>query len=105
VLGVPCNQFGGQEPGTSEEIATFCTSTYGVTFPMTEKLDVNGEGRHPLYTELTAKPDAQGQAGDIQWNFEKSLVAPEGNIVARLRPQSTPESDEVVKAVESILAA
>jgi glutathione peroxidase len=105
VLGVPCNQFGGQEPGTSEEIATFCSATYGVTFPMTEKLDVNGAGRHPLYTELTAQPDAEGQAGDIQWNFEKFLVSPEGNIVARFRSQTTPDSDEVVKAVESVLAA
>ena len=105
VLGVPCNQFGGQEPGSSEEIATFCSSTYGVTFPMTEKLDVNGEGRHPLYTQLTATPDAQGKAGDIQWNFEKFLVSPEGKIVARFRPQTTPESDEVVNAVESLLAA
>jgi glutathione peroxidase len=105
VLGVPCNQFGGQEPGTSAEIATFCSDTYGVTFPMTQKLDVNGEGRHPLYTELTATPDAEGQAGDIQWNFEKFLVSPEGHIVARFRPQTTPESDEVVTAVESVLAA
>ena len=105
VLGVPCNQFGGQEPGSSEEIATFCSSTYGVTFPMTEKLDVNGETRHPLYTELTAQPDAQGQAGDIQWNFEKFLLSPEGKVVARFRPQTTPESDEVVNAVESLLAA
>jgi glutathione peroxidase len=105
VLGVPCNQFGGQEPGTSAEIATFCSDTYGVTFPMTQKLDVNGEGRHPLYTELTATPDAQGEAGDIQWNFEKFLVSPQGNIVARFRPQTTPESDEIVTAVESVLAA
>ncbi len=103
VLGVPCNQFGGQEPGTSEEIATFCSSTYGVTFPMTEKLDVNGASRHPLYTELTATPDAEGKAGDIQWNFEKFLVSPEGKIVARFRPRTTPESDEVVNAVESVL--
>src|SRR3981081_1544592 len=80
VLGVPCNQFGGQEPGTSEEIATFCSAPSGVTFPMTQKLDVNGAGRHPLYAELTAKPDAQGQAGDIQWNFEKFLVAPDGTV-------------------------
>jgi len=105
VLGVPCNQFGGQEPGTSEQIATFCSSTYGVTFPMTEKLDVNGARRHPLYTQLSATPDADGKAGDIQWNFEKFLVSPEGNVVARFRPQTTPESDEVVKAVESLLAS
>jgi glutathione peroxidase len=103
VIGVPCNQFGGQEPGTAEEIATFCSDTYGVTFPMTEKLDVNGEDRHPLYTELTATPDAQGEAGDIQWNFEKFLVSPNGNIVARFRPQTKPESDEILQAVESLL--
>jgi glutathione peroxidase len=105
VLGVPCNQFGGQEPGTADDIATFCSSTYGVTFPMTKKLDVNGEGRHPLYTELTARPDAQGKAGDIQWNFEKFLVAPDGEVVARFRPQTTPDSDEVVQAIESVLDA
>jgi glutathione peroxidase len=105
VLGVPCNQFGGQEPGTAEDIATFCSSTYGVTFPITEKLDVNGASRHPLYTQLTATPDAAGQAGDIQWNFEKFLISPEGNIVARFRPQTKPESDEVVQAVEAVLAA
>ena len=78
VLGVPCNQFGEQEPGSPEEIKTFCSTTYGVTFPMTEKIEVNGEGRHPLYTDLTAVPDAEGAAGDIQWNFEKFLVAPGG---------------------------
>jgi glutathione peroxidase len=105
VIGVPCNQFGGQEPGTSEEIATFCSATYGVTFPMTEKLEVNGTGRHPLYTELTAKPDAEGKAGDIQWNFEKFLVSADGNVIARFRPQTTPESDEVVTAIESALAS
>jgi glutathione peroxidase len=105
VLGVPCNQFGGQEPGTSEEIATFCSSTYGITFPMTEKLDVNGQSRHPLYAELTTTPDANGKAGDIQWNFEKFLVSPEGKIVARFRPQTTPESAEVVSAVESVLSS
>jgi glutathione peroxidase len=105
VLGVPCNQFGGQEPGSSEEIATFCSATYGVTFPMTEKLDVNGESRHPLYTELTATPDAAGTAGDIRWNFEKFLVSPDGKVIARFRPQTTPESSEVVTAIEAALAA
>src|SRR6266581_5750271 len=87
VLGVPCNQFGGQESGTAEEIATFCSTTYGVTFPMTEKVEVNGAARHPLYARLTATPDATGQAGDIQWNFEKFLVSPEGEVVRRFRPQ------------------
>src|SRR5258708_7220374 len=103
ILGVPCNQFGGQEPGTAEDIATFCSATYGVTFPMTEKVDVNGGGRHPLYTRLTATADADGKAGDVQWNFEKFLISPEGGIVARFRPQTQPLSDEVVAAVESVL--
>jgi glutathione peroxidase len=103
VLGVPCNQFAGQEPGTADEIATFCSTTYGTTFPMTEKLDVNGPGRHPLYDRLTAVPDADGQAGDIAWNFEKFLVSPEGGIVARFRPQVDPESDEVIAAIERAL--
>src|ERR1700759_3707893 len=86
VLGVPCNQFGGQEPGSSEEIQEFCSTTYGTTFPMTSKLEVNGEGRHPLYAELTANPDVAGEAGDVQWNFEKFLVAPSGEVLARFRP-------------------
>src|SRR5206468_10776889 len=91
VLGVPCNQFGAQEPGTPDEIATFCSTTYGVTFPMTEKIEVNGDGRHPLYQQLTAVADAEGGAGDIQWNFEKFLVSPDGEIVARFRPLIEPE--------------
>ena len=101
--GVPCNQFGGQEPGTAEEIATFCSSTYGVTFPITEKVDVNGQKRHPLFTELTAKPDAEGDAGDIQWNFEKFLISPTGEVVGRFRPTVAPDSEELVGAVESVL--
>jgi glutathione peroxidase len=105
VLGVPCNQFGGQEPGSAEEIAEFCDRNYGVSFPMTEKLEVNGPGRHPLYTELTSVPDAEGNAGDIQWNFEKFVVAPGGRITARLRPQATPESPELIEAVEAALPA
>jgi len=103
VLGVPCNQFGGQEPGTAEEIQTFCSTTYGVSFPLTEKVDVNGQRRHPLYQELTAAADADGNAGDIQWNFEKFLVAPGGSIVARFRPTTDPESDTVVSAIEQVL--
>jgi glutathione peroxidase len=103
VLGVPCNQFAGQEPGTAEEIATFCSATYGVTFPMYDKIDVNGPDRHPLYRELTQIPDAGGEAGDVQWNFEKFLVAPDGEIVARVRPRTAPESDEVVSLIESHL--
>ncbi len=105
VLGVPCNQFGQQEPGSPEEIATFCSMTYGVTFPMTEKVDVNGDQRHPLYQQLTTTPDAEGEAGDIQWNFEKFLVSPQGQVVARFRPTVTPDSDEVVAAIESVLPA
>jgi glutathione peroxidase len=103
VLGFPCNQFGGQEPGSSEEIATFCSSTYGVTFPMFEKVDVNGEARDPLYADLTEVPDAEGAAGDIQWNFEKFLVAPGGKVVARFRPMTDPEAPEVTEAIEANL--
>jgi glutathione peroxidase len=105
VLGVPCNQFGGQEPGSSEEISTFCSTTYGVTFPMLDKVEVNGDDRHPLYAELTATPDAAGEAGDIQWNFEKFLISPEGTIAARFRPRTEPESPEVVEAIEAQLPA
>ena len=103
VLGVPCNQFGGQEPGTSEEIATFCSATYGVSFPLTEKVDVNGAGRHPLYAELTATPDADGAAGDVQWNFEKFLVGPDGTVLQRFRPRTEPTAPEVVAAIEAAL--
>jgi glutathione peroxidase len=105
VLGVPCNQFAGQEPGTAGEIAEFCSATYGVTFPLTEKVEVNGPGRHPLYDRLTATPDADGAAGDIQWNFEKFLLASDGTVVARFRPRTEPEADEVVAAIEKVLAA
>ncbi len=103
VLGVPCNQFGGQEPGTAEEIETFCSTTYGVTFPMTEKVDVNGAKRHQLYQQLTEHPDSKGDGGDIQWNFEKFLIAPNGDIVARFRPPVEPGSDQVVEAIEANL--
>ncbi|ATQ30889.1 glutathione peroxidase [Rhodococcus ruber Chol-4] len=103
VVGVPCNQFMGQEPGTAEEIQTFCSTNYGVTFPLWEKIDVNGESRHPLYTELTRHPDANGEAGDVQWNFEKFLVAPDGNVVARFRPRTEPDAPEVIAALEAAL--
>ncbi|AGP53008.1 MULTISPECIES: glutathione peroxidase [Streptomyces violaceusniger group] len=103
VLGVPCNQFAGQEPGTSEEIQTFCSTTYGVSFPLLEKVDVNGEQRHPLYAELTGTPDAQGEAGDVQWNFEKFLISPDGEVVGRFRPRTEPEADDVVAAIEAQL--
>ena len=105
VVGFPCNQFGGQEPGTAGEIAQFCTTSYGVTFPMIEKIEVNGPGRHPIYTELTAAPDADGEAGDVQWNFEKFLVRPDGTVAARFRPRTTPDSPEVVVAIEANLPA
>jgi glutathione peroxidase len=104
VLGVPCNQFGGQEPGTTEEIEEFCSTTYGVTFPMLDKLEVNGDTRHPLYSELTLTPDAEGNAGDVQWNFEKFLLTSDGTVAARFRPKTTPESPEIVEAIERQLA-
>jgi glutathione peroxidase len=105
VLGFPCNQFGAQEPGTSDEIAQFCETNYGVSFPLFEKIEVNGEGRHPLYQELTAVPDADGEAGDIQWNFEKFLVSPDGNNIRRFRPMTTPEDPVLVEAIEESLPA
>ena len=104
VVGVPCNQFMGQEPGSPTEIAAFCDSTYGVTFPLTEKVEVNGEGRHPLYAELTLVADAEGRDGDIQWNFEKFLVASDGT-VTRFAPGVTPEDESLVAAVEAALPA
>jgi len=103
VLGVPCNQFGGQEPGSPEQIAEFCSATYGVSFPMTEKVDVNGPARHPLYERLTSTNDPQGKAGDIQWNFEKFLLSPGGDVIARFRPQAEPLSAHVTAAIEAAL--
>jgi glutathione peroxidase len=105
VIGVPCNQFMGQEPGTAEEIAEFCSATYGVTFPMTEKAEVNGAGAHPLYQRLTAVPDAAGTSGDVQWNFEKFLIAPTGDVVGRFRPTTLPDAPEVRAAIEAVLPA
>ena len=105
VVGVPCNQFMGQEPGTPEEIQEFCSTTYGVTFPLLEKIEVNGENRHPLYAELTKHPDASGEAGDIQWNFEKFLIAPDGTVAARFRPRTEPDAPEILDALEEILPA
>jgi glutathione peroxidase len=104
VLGFPCNQFGAQEPGSADEIQEFCTANYGVSFPMFAKIDVNGPERHPLYTELVETPDADGEAGDIQWNFEKFLIAPDGS-VTRFRPRTEPLAPEVVSAVEGLLGA
>jgi glutathione peroxidase len=105
VVGFPCNQFGGQEPGSAEEIANFCSTTYGVSFPMFEKIEVNGPDRHPIYTELTATADAEGQAGDIQWNFEKFLVGPDGAVIARFRPMTAPDAPDLVSAIEANLPA
>ncbi|MEY2592122.1 MAG: glutathione peroxidase [Acidimicrobiaceae bacterium] len=104
VLGVPCNQFGEQEPGSPEDIKTFCSTTYGVTFPMTEKIEVNGDGRHPLYQQLVDVPDvADGHTGDIRWNFEKFLVAPGGDVAGRFGPMVDPEAPELVEAIEKAL--
>ena len=100
VLGFPCNQFLEQEPGTPEEIATFCSVNYGVTFPLFEKIEVNGPGRHPIYDLLTATADAEGAAGDVQWNFEKFLVSPDGVVVGRFRPGVEPEDASLVAAIE-----
>ena len=105
VVGFPCNQFMGQEPGSAAEIRQFCSTTYGVTFPLFEKIDVNGEQRHPLYDELTEVPDADGQAGDITWNFEKFLVSPAGDVAGRFRPQVEPEDPTLVAAIEAQLPA
>jgi glutathione peroxidase len=105
VLGFPSNQFAGQEPGTAEEIATFCSATYGVSFPLFEKTDVNGEDRHPLYAVLAETDDAEGQAGDVQWNFEKFLIGTDGQVVGRFRPRTEPEADELVAAIEAHLPA
>ena len=103
VVGFPCNQFGGQEPGTADEIAEFCSTTYGVTFPMFEKIEVNGAGRHPVYDLLTAVPDADGEAGDIQWNFEKFLVRPDGTVAGRFRPRTVPDDPQVLAVIEANL--
>jgi glutathione peroxidase len=105
VVGFPCNQFMGQEPGTAEEIEEFCSTTYGVTFPMFEKIEVNGERRHPIYDELTSVPDADGAAGDVQWNFEKFLLGPDGTVLARFRPRTVPDDPEVLAAIEKHLSA
>jgi glutathione peroxidase len=105
VVGFPCNQFMGQEPGTAEEIQTFCSTTYGVTFPIMEKIDVNGDDRHPLYAELTQTADAEGHDGDIRWNFEKFLIGPDGQVKARFAPQVEPDDAQVTQAIEAALPA
>ena len=103
VLGFPCNQFGGQEPGTNEEIKQFCSSKYSVTFPLYDKLEVNGPGRHPLYVALAGKESPF--PGDIKWNFGKFLIGKDGKIIKRFEPKTTPDDPEVIKAIEAALAA
>jgi glutathione peroxidase len=103
VVGAPCNQFMGQEPGTPTEIEQFCSTTYGVTFPLLEKIDVNGESRHPLYQQVVETPDASGHTGDIRWNFEKFLIGPNGEVAARFGPQVEPDAPEVITAIEALL--
>ena len=103
VVGLPCNQFGGQEPGSAEEIAEFCSATYGVTFPMSEKVDVNGGDRHPIYAALVETPNEQGEAGDVLWNFEKFLLDGDGDVVARFHPDVQPDDPRLVERIESLL--
>jgi len=103
VLGFPCNQFGGQEPGSPEQIEEFCSTTYGVTFPMTEKIEVNGAGRHPVYQALTPIADASGHTGDIRWNFEKFLISADGTSITRFSPKTTPDDPAVIAAIEQAL--
>lgn len=103
VLGFPCNQFLGQEPGSSEDIKAFCSTTYGVTFPLMEKTRVNGVRKHPLYAALTREPDDSGTAGKVAWNFEKFVIAPDGK-VSRFRPKTQPDAPEVVAAIEQGIA-
>lgn len=102
VLGFPCNQFGGQEPGTNEEIKEFCSSKFGVTFPMFDKIDVNGPNRDALYVQLAGATSPF--PGDIKWNFNKFLISRDGTIIKRFESSSAPESGEVTGAIESALA-
>jgi glutathione peroxidase len=103
VVGVPCNQFAGQEPGSADEIAEFCSATYGVSFPLTEKVDVNGAERHEIFAELADAPNEKGESGDVTWNFEKWLLADDGTVLARFRPQVEPGSPRLVAAIEGAL--
>ncbi len=103
VVGVPCNQFFGQEPGSAEEIAEFCSATYGVSFPMTEKLEVNGDARHEIYATLVRSSNEKGEAGDVQWNFEKFLVDGSGAVLARFSPGVQPDDAQVIDAIETHL--
>lgn len=100
VIGAPCNQFNEQEPGSDQDIADFTKQEFGVTFPLLHKLEVNGEHAHPLYKELTQVEDTDGTAGEVEWNFEKFLIAPTGEVIARIRPKVEPEASEVVELIE-----
>jgi glutathione peroxidase len=104
VVGFPCNQFGGQEPGTEDEIQEFCSATYGASFPMTAKVAVNGRHADPLWATLTTTEDADGTAGEVLWNFEKFLVDRSGQVVARFRPLTDPAGPEIRDAVQRVLA-
>lgn len=103
VLGFPCNQFMGQEPGSNEEIAEFCSTTYGVTFPLMDKIKVNGRHRHPLYAALTEVTADDGTAGKVKWNFEKYVIAPDGT-VSRFRPATQPDDPAIIAAIENGIA-
>ena len=105
VIGFPCNQFGAQEPGSSQEIATFCSTTYGVSFPMTAKIDVNGEGRDAVYDVLTAQADAEGASGDVQWNFEKFVVGRDGAVLGRFRPLVEPDDAALRSCIDEAIAS
>jgi len=105
VVGFPCNQFLEQEPGSADEIAEFCSVNYGVTFPLSEKIDVNGDDKHALFAELEQAADvADGHTGDIRWNFEKFLVSADGAVVGRFAPTVVPDDDAIVSAIEAQLA-
>lgn len=105
ILGFPCNQFGKQEPGSSDEIASFCEKNYGVTFDMFEKIDVNKEGACDLYKTLTTTDTKPTGKGDISWNFEKFLLGRDGQVVARFNPRTEPDANEIIAAIEKELAA
>lgn len=105
VIGVPCNQFGAEEPGTAAEIQEFCSSTFDISFPMTEKVKVNGKGRSPLYNVLVNARDERGYVGNVRWNFEKFLVAPDGRVVRRFDSQTPPDAPEIREAIQALLLA
>jgi glutathione peroxidase len=104
VLGFPCNQFGGQEPGSDADVATFCSTSYGVTFPMFSKIDVNGAGRAPLYAWLSAEKTKPDGPGDVAWNFAKFVVGKDGAVKARFNPRVEPNDPALRGAIEAALA-